>query len=235
MDEKAMYQPVTREIVTELQAIVGEKNMIFDDPELLQNYSHDEVAGPEYARMPEVVVKPASAREISEIMKLANRHRVPVTPRGGGNGAFLRRRAALRGHRACPRAHEPDPGDRPGKHGGRRGARRRDQRDRQGGPGVRAFLRGLSDELRVLLHRGQPRGERRRRPRHQVRRHGALCPGPGGRPAHRRDRARWAASGSRTSRATISSTCWSARKGPWESSRRSSCGCFPDPPPRRSC
>ena len=44
------------------------------------------MAGPEYARMPEVVVKPASAREISEIMKIANRHRVPVTPRGGGTG-----------------------------------------------------------------------------------------------------------------------------------------------------
>ena len=86
MDEKAMYQPVTREIVKELQAIVGENNLIFDDPDLLQNYSHDEVAGPQYARMPEAVVKPASAREISEIMKIANRHRVPVTPRGGGTG-----------------------------------------------------------------------------------------------------------------------------------------------------
>ena len=86
MSEKAIYQPVTREIVKELQAIVGEKNLIFNDPELLQNYSHDEVAGPQYARMPEIVVKPATAQEISSIMKLANRHRVPVTPRGGGTG-----------------------------------------------------------------------------------------------------------------------------------------------------
>ncbi|MCK7485450.1 MAG: FAD-binding protein [Bacillus subtilis] len=44
------------------------------------------MAGPEYARMPEAVVKPASAREISEIMKLANRHRVPVTPAEAGRG-----------------------------------------------------------------------------------------------------------------------------------------------------
>jgi glycolate oxidase len=86
MSEKAAYQPVTRELVKELQAIVGEKNLIFNDPDLLQNYSHDEVAGPEYARMPEVVVKPASALEISAIMKLSNRFRVPVTPRGGGTG-----------------------------------------------------------------------------------------------------------------------------------------------------
>ncbi|HTZ40194.1 MAG TPA: FAD-linked oxidase C-terminal domain-containing protein [Syntrophales bacterium] len=86
MNEKTTYQSVTREIVAQLQAIVGEKNLIFNDPELLQNYSHDEVAGPEYARMPEVVVKPANAKEISAIMKLANQYRVPVTPRGGGTG-----------------------------------------------------------------------------------------------------------------------------------------------------
>jgi glycolate oxidase len=86
MRETTFYAPVTREIVNELQAIVGEKNLIFSDPDLLQSYAHDEVAGPEYARMPEAVVKPATASEISEIMKLANRHHVPVTPRGGGTG-----------------------------------------------------------------------------------------------------------------------------------------------------
>jgi glycolate oxidase len=86
MNEKTAYAPVTRKIASALQAIVGEKNVIFSDPDLLQNYAHDEVSGPEYARMPEAVVKPASASEISEILKLANRHRIPVTPRGGGTG-----------------------------------------------------------------------------------------------------------------------------------------------------
>jgi glycolate oxidase len=86
MSEKISYAPVTRDIVRELQAIVGRKNLIFGDPDLLQSYAHDEVAGPEYAHMPEVVVKPATASEISEIMKLANRCCVPVTPRGGGTG-----------------------------------------------------------------------------------------------------------------------------------------------------
>jgi glycolate oxidase subunit GlcD len=86
MIDKSVYQPVTLEVVKELQAIVGEKNLVYGDAELLRNYSHDEVSGPEYARMPEVVVKPASAKEVSEVLKLANRHRVPVTPRGGGTG-----------------------------------------------------------------------------------------------------------------------------------------------------
>ncbi len=86
MSGETSYRPVTREIVDELLAIVGEKNLVFGDEERLRNYSHDEVAGSEYARMPDLVVKPASAREVSEVLKIANRHRVPVTPRGGGTG-----------------------------------------------------------------------------------------------------------------------------------------------------
>ena len=49
-------------------------------------YSHDEVADPIYAHQPEVVVKPATAEEISSIMILANREMIPVTPRGAGSG-----------------------------------------------------------------------------------------------------------------------------------------------------
>ncbi|MCU0530672.1 MAG: FAD-binding oxidoreductase, partial [Syntrophales bacterium] len=86
MGGETSYRPVTREIAAELRSVVGGKNMIFDDDERLRNYSHDEVAGSEYACMPDVVVKPASTREVSEILKIANRHRVPVTPRGGGTG-----------------------------------------------------------------------------------------------------------------------------------------------------
>ena len=52
MIETATYQPVTLEVVEELKAVVGEKNLIFGDAELLRSYSHDEVAGPEYSRMP---------------------------------------------------------------------------------------------------------------------------------------------------------------------------------------
>ncbi len=80
------YAPVTADIVSQLEAIVGKANVIFADPERMQDYSHDEVAGAEYAHMPDVVVKPNRAAEISEIMKLANRERIPVTPRGAGSG-----------------------------------------------------------------------------------------------------------------------------------------------------
>jgi len=86
MNGKSDYAPVTTDVASELMAIVGEKNVIFGDPERLANYGHDEVAGAEYARLPEIVVKPAAASEIAAVMKLANRYRIPVTPRGGGTG-----------------------------------------------------------------------------------------------------------------------------------------------------
>jgi glycolate oxidase len=80
------YRPVTPAIVAELRQIVGEANVVYGDPELMIDYGHDEVADEAYAHMPEVVVKPASTDEIAQIMRLANRERIPVTPRGAGSG-----------------------------------------------------------------------------------------------------------------------------------------------------
>ena len=80
------YAPVTPAIVAQLETIVGKQNVIFGDAERMQDYSHDEVVGAEYRHMPEVIVKPSSAAENSAIMKLANRERIPVTPRGAGSG-----------------------------------------------------------------------------------------------------------------------------------------------------
>lgn len=80
------YRPVTPAIVEELSSIVGEKHVIYADAEKMEAYAHDEVADTSFAHMPDVVVKPASAKEISAIMKLANRELIPVTPRGAGSG-----------------------------------------------------------------------------------------------------------------------------------------------------
>ncbi|MHC4712827.1 MAG: FAD-binding oxidoreductase, partial [Planctomycetota bacterium] len=83
---KSKYNPVTPAIVAELGGIVGERFVVFEDKEALEAYSHDEVAEKEYASMPDVVVRPRTAEEISRIMKLANRELIPVTPRGAGSG-----------------------------------------------------------------------------------------------------------------------------------------------------
>lgn len=80
------YRPVNMEIVEKLVRIVGKGNIIFGDPEKLEPFSHDEVAEKRYAKMPEVVVKPATSDEVSAVLKLANRELVPVTPRGAGSG-----------------------------------------------------------------------------------------------------------------------------------------------------
>jgi len=78
------YNPLNEEIVKELESILGSKNVILDE-EKMENYSHDETPE-EYAHMPEVVITPTTAQQISEVMKLANKHLIPVTPRGAGSG-----------------------------------------------------------------------------------------------------------------------------------------------------
>lgn len=80
------YNKITPEIVAQLETIVGVKNILFGDSDKLEPYSHDEVSEKAHSIMPEVVVKPTSAKQISDIMKLANKEMVPVTPRGAGSG-----------------------------------------------------------------------------------------------------------------------------------------------------
>ena len=78
-----MYNKVTPNIIEALRQIVGENN-ILTSAEDMEPYAHDEVVG--LRADPEVVVKATSAEQISEIFKLAQRERVPVTPRGAGYG-----------------------------------------------------------------------------------------------------------------------------------------------------
>lgn len=77
------YGKVTQEVLRELVEICGQSYVITNS-DLLENYSHDYTEDLKY--FPEVVVKPATAIEISEIMLLCNRHRIPATPRGAGTG-----------------------------------------------------------------------------------------------------------------------------------------------------
>lgn len=86
MPDPRPYARLTPVHLAELREIVGPRFVIAGDPDQLLPYSHDEVAEKEYHAMPEAVVRPQSAGEISRIMKLANRERIAVTPRGGGSG-----------------------------------------------------------------------------------------------------------------------------------------------------
>ncbi len=78
------YSKVTEVIFTSLRGIVGAEN-VFTDKESLEKYSFDET--PLGLRgLPEVVVKPENTEQVSRVLALADRKRIPVTPRGQGTG-----------------------------------------------------------------------------------------------------------------------------------------------------
>ena len=78
-----MQQNIHPEIIKELENIVGSNNL-FLDQETRNHYGHDETE--DLVFPPNVVLKPANAQEISEIIKIANIHKIPVTPIGGRTG-----------------------------------------------------------------------------------------------------------------------------------------------------
>ena len=73
--------------VDELQRIVGE-DWVITRREQMESYLVDETAIPVRVAAAEnvVVVKPANTEEISRVLKLANREKTLVYPRGGGTG-----------------------------------------------------------------------------------------------------------------------------------------------------
>lgn len=77
------YNKVTPALVSELRKIAGNA-YVLPDAETLNKYGHDETEQLVY--LPEVVVKPGTADEVAAVMKLANGHLIPVTPRGAGTG-----------------------------------------------------------------------------------------------------------------------------------------------------
>jgi glycolate oxidase len=79
------YGTVSTSTITELQRICGAANVCVD-PEKLEAYSHDETPADVYGHLPDVVVSPACTSEVAAVMRLANRERIPVTPRGAGSG-----------------------------------------------------------------------------------------------------------------------------------------------------
>jgi glycolate oxidase len=78
-----MYTKVDEPIIRRLHDVVGAKNVLVEENDCA-DYAFDETPGLRF--LPEVVVKPIAAQEISEIMQLANEYRIPVTPRGAGTG-----------------------------------------------------------------------------------------------------------------------------------------------------
>ncbi len=72
---------LTPGVIDELKKIVG-KGDVLTSPEELVCYSYD--ATP-FTHLPQAVVLPESTQEVSAILKLANREKFPVTPRGASS------------------------------------------------------------------------------------------------------------------------------------------------------
>ena len=77
------FGEVSAGIISQFENIIGTQHVVVDQ-KIRFDYSHDETE--DYSFLPDVVLKPGSAEEISKIMKLCNEHKLPVTPRGGGTG-----------------------------------------------------------------------------------------------------------------------------------------------------
>src|ERR1051325_5667529 len=71
------------DVIEQLRAIVGDDH-IFLDEERKQDYAHDKTE--DYFFMPAAVVRPGNTKEVSEVLKVCNGYKIPVTPRGAGTG-----------------------------------------------------------------------------------------------------------------------------------------------------
>ncbi len=80
-----MYSKIDGKIKEKLASIVGGNNIV-TDRDLMPDYTGDEYSLEDIRAYPEAVVRPGSAEEISQIMKLCSQEMIPVTPRGGGTG-----------------------------------------------------------------------------------------------------------------------------------------------------
>lgn len=81
--ETAATSLLSLEHIASFKKIVGEQYVAADEESLLK-YGHDETENLHYP--PDVVIKPRTAEEISAILVICNKDKIPVTPRGAGTG-----------------------------------------------------------------------------------------------------------------------------------------------------
>ena len=77
------FHPISASSMAEFRAIVSESYLLTTE-QALHEHGHDETEDLLY--LPEAVAIPGSTAEVSALMKICYRERIPVTVRGGGSG-----------------------------------------------------------------------------------------------------------------------------------------------------
>ena len=83
MTEVSAISSRVYQFLTAFKKIAGDEFVLTDKDSMI-NYSHDETETLSF--LPEIVIKPRTAKEVSEILAICNKERIPVTPRGAGTG-----------------------------------------------------------------------------------------------------------------------------------------------------
>lgn len=77
------YKVIDPADIAFFQSVTGSEH-VYTSADVIEKYSRDETDGCSFP--PEVVIKPRSAEEISDILKYCNGKRIPVSPRAAGTG-----------------------------------------------------------------------------------------------------------------------------------------------------
>lgn len=77
------FPPISASTLAELQAVVSERYLLTDET-ARHEHGHDETE--DLVFLPEAVAMPANTHEVSALMRICSRERIPVTVRGGGSG-----------------------------------------------------------------------------------------------------------------------------------------------------
>ena len=80
-DNKITKTPLSKEIIKELEQQIGKENVL-SSKEDLYCYSYDATALDGTVYMPDLVVLPETIENVQAVMKMANKHSIPVLPRG---------------------------------------------------------------------------------------------------------------------------------------------------------
>lgn len=77
------YKKISETEIEQFKKIVGDNYCLVGNA-AIEKYSHDETEDLKY--FPEVVLKPRTTKEVSEVLKVCNEKIIPVTVRGAGTG-----------------------------------------------------------------------------------------------------------------------------------------------------